>query len=148
MEGVSFDESSNEDDSNVDEQSLMQLCTTPPSESSDEDDNLLDLHVLALQPGNALEGMVMDKVDWFCARLTENPSSLATTQTTDNLSGVGSGVSHLHIGGEADIGMSDIVKSSSMSDYASLSSSDAALLDGPDPPEALNSLPKIPKVER
>ena len=78
MEGVSFDDSSNDDDSNVVEQSLMQLCTNLPSESLDEHDSHLDLHVLVLQPGNVLEeaDVVMEEVDALCP-LMESSNSIA-----------------------------------------------------------------------
>ena len=57
MEGVSFDDNSNDDHGDVVTQSLMQLHTTPPSESedTDEEDSHLDLHILVLQPGGAIE---------------------------------------------------------------------------------------------
>ena len=43
----------------------MQLRTTPPSGSLDEDDDHLDLHVLVLQPGSVIEedDVVIEEVD-------------------------------------------------------------------------------------
>ena len=49
MEGVSFDKSSDEDDNEVVEQSLMQLYADSSSESSDDNENHSDLHVLVLE---------------------------------------------------------------------------------------------------
>ena len=64
MEGVSFDDSTNEDDCNIVAQSLTQLHTTPLSESTDEEDSHLDLHVLVLLSRNAVEedDVVMEEV--------------------------------------------------------------------------------------
>ena len=59
----------------------------------------------------------------------------------------GESIPYLHIGGQAEVGLYNVVKISSVTDYASLSSSDAALLDGPDPSEVPTPLPKVPKVE-
>ena len=55
MEGVSFEKSSDEDDSDVVEQSLMQLFADSSSEESDSNEHHSDLHVLVLTPGNMLE---------------------------------------------------------------------------------------------
>ena len=55
MEGVSLDKSSDEDDSDVVEQSLMQLFADPSSEESDDNEHHSALHVLVLTPGNMLE---------------------------------------------------------------------------------------------
>ena len=54
MEGVSFDSGSDNDDSDVVEQSLMQLFADSSSEESDDDENHTDLHVLVLTSGNML----------------------------------------------------------------------------------------------
>ena len=68
-EGVSFDKSSHEDNSEVVEQSLMQLYADSSSESSDDNENHSDLHVLVLEPGNMLEeaDVIMTEVDAPCA---------------------------------------------------------------------------------
>ena len=65
MEGVSLDKSSDEDDSDVVEQSLMQLFADPSSEESDDNEHHSDLHVLVLTPGNMLEeaDLIMGKLE-------------------------------------------------------------------------------------
>ena len=97
---MSFDEGSNEDDSDVVEQSLMQLRTNPSTENSEEDEDHLDLHLLVLQPGNMLEeaDVVMSEVDAPCSQMEKSHSS-TPSQTPNDLSSVGSVVSHLSIGG-------------------------------------------------
>ena len=56
-------------------------------------------------------------------------------------------VPYIHVEGQAEIGMYYTDQLPGTSDYASLSSSDAALLDGPNIPEVSTPLPKIPKIE-
>ena len=146
MEGVSFDKSSYEDDSEVFEQSLMQLYADSSSESSDDNENHSNLHVLVLEPGNMLEeaDVIMTEVDAPCAQVGK---CLAPPQ--NDLSSVGSTVSQLSV--DTNASLLEVIESSVgspgfSSDYAALSPSDIALLDGPDP-EPSDSLLKIPKVE-
>ena len=56
-------------------------------------------------------------------------------------------VSHIHIEGQAEIGIPATHLLPSTPDYASLSSSDTALLDGPNIFEASTPLPKVLKIE-
>ena len=77
--------------------------------------------------------------------------SLAPSQIPNDLGSGGSAVSHLSIGEDTSVRFCDVVESSIDSstllfDYAALSPSDIALLDGPDP-EVPDSLLKIPKGE-
>ena len=145
MEGVSFDDSSNEDDSEVVEQSLMQLHADFSSENSDDDESHSDLHVLVLQPGNMLEeaDVIMTEENAPCTQ-TEKPSA----PSQNDLSSVGSAVSHLSL--NTSLSLREVIESSVgspvLSDYAALSPSDVALLDSPDP-EPSDSLLKIPKVQ-
>ena len=146
MEGVSFDKSSDEDDSQVVEQSLIQLYADSSSENSDDNENHSDLHVLVLEPGNMLEeaDVIMTEVNAPCAQVEK---CLAPSQIEP--SSASSAVSHLSA--DTSISLREAIESSVgslgfSSDYAALSPSDVALLDGPDPKTSDSSL-KIPKVE-
>ena len=140
MEGVSFDNGSDNDDSDVVEQSLMQLFADPSSEESHDDENHTDLHVLVLTPGNMLGEDDVVITD------AEAPGAQAETCTApakneqSHSSPAASNVS-LHETIESWIGSPGF-----SSDYTALSPSDIALLDGPDPQPA-NSDIQIPKVE-
>ena len=142
----------------------MQLHTTPPSESgdTDEEDNHLDLHILVLQPGSAIEenDVIMEAANTTGANkenLDPSQSSrtnqgLTETNTTDDsldpLALISQeSVPHIHVEGQAEIGMYYTNQLPGTSDYASLRSSDAALLDGPNISELSTPLPKIPKIE-
>ena len=160
MEGVSFDDNSNDDDGDIVTQSLMQLHTTPPSEpeDTDEEDGHLDLHILVLSPRNTIDDGDVIMED---ARVTgankenQDPSQSShsnfpdTVETSvDPLAPLPQErVRHIQIEGQAEIGMFDTNPLPGTSDYASLSSSDAALLDGPHNLEVSTPLPKIPKFE-
>ena len=100
MEGMSFDKSSDEDDSEVAEQSLMQLYADSSSKSSDDNENHSDLHVLVLEPGNMLKeaDVIMTEVDAPC---TQVEKSLAPPQ--NDQSSVGSAVSHLSVDTHASL---------------------------------------------
>ena len=92
--------------------------------------------------------VIISEVDAPCA---QTEKSLAPSQTPNYLSSVGSAVWHLSIEGDTSVSLCEVVESSVdspilSSNYAALSPSDVALLDGPDP-EASDSIPKIPKVE-
>ena len=161
MEGVSFDDNSNDDDSDIVTQSLMQLPTTPPSESegTDEEDNHLNLHILVLQPGGSIEedDVVMEDANTTGAN-KENQDPFQSSRTNQDLPGTDTSldpltlisqesVPHIHVEGQAETGMCYTNQLPGASDNASLSSSDAALLDGPNISEVSTPLPKIPKIE-
>ena len=94
MEGVSFDKSSDEDDNEVFEQSLMQLDADSSSESSDNNENHSDLHLFVLQPGNMLEeaDVIMTEVDAPRAQVEE-----PLAPPNNDLNGASSAVLHLSI---------------------------------------------------
>ena len=153
MEGVSFDENSNDDNGDIVTQSLMQLHTTPPSESEDteDEDSHLDLHILVLRPGVSIEedDVVMEDANTTGAnKENQDPARINTTDgSLDPLALISQErVPHIHVEGHTEIAIYDANQLPGTSDYASLSSSDAALLDGPNISEVSTPLPKIPKI--
>ena len=147
MEGVSLDKSSDDDDSNVVEQSLMQLFADTSSEESDDSEHHPDPHVLVLTPGNMLEedDVIMTDVETPCAPADE--CSLPSKKEHSNAS---STISQVRV--DTPSGLRETVESSIgspgfSSDYAALSPSDIALLDGPDIQPSDSSI-QIPKVEK
>ena len=88
MEGVSFDDNSNDDDGDIVTQSLMQLNITSPSEpeDTDEEDEHLDLHILVLQPGDTLDDddAIMEDADTTRAN-KENQDSSQSPHINPNL---------------------------------------------------------------
>ena len=146
MEGVSIDDNPNDDDGDIITQSLMQLHIASPSETedTDEEDEHLDLHILVLQPGDTLEDddAIMEDANTTGAQtqnVQTNPDPLALPPQER--------ARHIHIEGQAEVGMLDANPLPDTPDYASLSSSDAALLDGPNILEISTPIPKIPKSE-
>ena len=146
MEGVSLDKSSDDDDSNVVEQSLMQLYAESSSEESDEDEHHPDSHILVLTPGNMLEeeDVIMTDVETPCA-----PAEKCTLVSKNEHSNAGSTTSQTSVC--TNDGLRETLESSLgspglSSDYAALSPSDIALLDGPDIQPSDSSI-QIPKVE-
>ena len=65
MEGVSFEDNSDNNDDNVAAKSLMQLNTASSPESTDEEDNELDLQILVIQTGDPLpnEDVIMEDIN-------------------------------------------------------------------------------------
>ena len=159
MEGVSIDDNSNDDDGDIVTQSLMQLHVTSPSEpeDTDEEDEHLDLHILVLQPGDILddEDAIMEDANTTGTdKENQNPSqsprvnlNLPDTSPDPLALPPQERARHIHIGGQAEVGMFDTNPLPDTPDYASLSSSDAALLDGPNILETSAPIPKIPKIE-
>ena len=146
MEGVSIDDNSNDDDNDIVTQSLMQLHINSPSEpeDTDEEDQHLDLHILVLQPGDALEDedAIMEDVNITGAQIQNDQTSPDSPALLPQ-----ERIQHIHIEGQAEVGMFDANPLPDTPDYASLSSSDAALLDGPTILEIPAPVPKIPKIE-
>ena len=146
MEGVSLDKSSDKDNSDVVEQSLMQLFADPSSEETDDNEHHSDLHVLVLTPGNMLEEADVVMTD---AELPSVPADNCPAPAKNEHSNTSPAVSYISV--DTNISLRKAVKSSIgspgfSSDYAALSLSDIALLDGPDPQPSDSSI-KIPKVE-
>ena len=146
MEGVSIDDNSNDDDSEIVTQSLMQLRTTSPPdpEDTDDEDERLDLHILVLQPGDTLQDddAIMEDastIGTHSQNVLTNSDPLALPPQER--------ARHIHIEGQAEVGILDTNPLPDTPDYASLSSSDAALLDGPNILEISTPIPKIPKIE-
>ena len=160
MEGVSLHDSSNEDDCNVVTQSLMQLNATPPSESTDEEENHLDLHILVLGPENVIadDDVVMEEASITGAN-KENLDPLQSSRTNqDPLNSVSinldpltrvptpqESVSHILLEGQAEVEVFNALPGAP--DYASLSPSDTALLDGPNLSQVSTPQPKVLKIE-
>ena len=92
---MSFDKSSDEDDSEVVEQSVMQLYANSSSENSDDNQNHSDLHVLVLEPDNMLEeaDIIMTEADGSLHASREGPS----VPSQNNLSSTSSAISHLSL---------------------------------------------------
>ena len=156
MEGVSFDDNSNDDDGDIVTQSLMQLHTTSEPEDTDDDDCHLDLHILVLSPGNVLndDDVIMEDIHTTDAnKENQDPSQMSRTSEIQDINPdplallPQERVRHIQIEGQAEIGMFDANPLPGTSDYASLSSSDAALLDSPNISEIPTPLPKVPKIE-
>ena len=162
MEGVSLDDSSNEDDSNVVEPEFDTTSHhTPLREVHTKKTITFTYMYLCRQPGNVLEedDVVMEEVDALCANqnspdetLCANQNSPDATRKTKfsyacpNCWGKRLSSAHMQRTSGSRITL-HVVKISIASNYASLRSSDAALLDGPGPSEVPTPLPKIPKVE-
>ena len=154
MEGVLFDDNPNDDNGDIVTQSLMQFHTTPPSKSEDtyEEDNHLDLHILALQTVDTIDDNDVLMEDANKENQDPSQSSRASQDLPDTdpdplVLLPQESVQHLHIEGQAEIEMFETNPLPGTSDYASLSSSHTALLDGPNILEASPPLPKIPKIE-
>ena len=140
MEGVSLASGSDNNNSDVVEQSLMQLFADPSSEESDDDENQTDLHVLVLTPGNMLgeDDVVMTDAE---APGAQTEACAAPTKNEQSHSSPAASNTSLRETIESSIGSPGF-----SSDYTALSPSDIALLDGPDP-QPDNSDIQIPKVE-
>ena len=143
LEGVSIEGSSHEDDCEVVTQSLMKL----EANSTDDEDEHLDIHILAIQP-NTMEydDAVMEDVTLTSPNEGNQNQTPSANQDPLALASQES-VSHIHIEGQAEIGIPATHLLPSTPDYASLSSSDTALLDGPNIFEASTPLPKVLKIE-
>ena len=126
MEGVSLDKSSDEDDSDVVEQSLMQLFADPSSEESDDNQHHSELHVLVLTPGNMFEETDVVMTD---AEAPGVPADKCPAPAKNEHSNTSPTVSHTSV--DTNISLHEAVESSIgspgfSSDYAALSPSESS----------------------
>ena len=144
MEGVSLEQNSDDDDSDVVEQSLMQLYADSSSEESDGNEHHSNLHVLVLTPGNMLgeEDVIMTEAEAPNAPAGNQLVPTANSQNSSPMS---------QLKTDTNVSLRETVEPSIHSpgfpsDFAALSPSDIALLDDPNPQPSDSSI-KIPKVE-
>ena len=135
MVGISFEDSSN--DENVIEQSLVQLHASPVAEGSEDDNSpLVNLHILVLEPVSFDEtDVIMEEGDLpnHALQPFDSYSLLPTIATVD------SAVSHLHLEGESNTSLYDVVEHL-INDFSASSHSSITLLDRPDPSVPILSL--------